>query len=506
MTLFALCTLLKANGQDTVLQVKYTGRIDSIHSRILNQRRLIQVFTPSNYKEGNQEKYDVLYVLDGGNWNTGLVERTQRFVESEGYMPRTLIVSVMGIDRNQELTPTHLDDWKYSGGGKDFLAFFKNELIPHINKNYPSNGDNTLWGHSLSGMFAVYAMLNEPTLFKSFIAADPSIWWDKSLVAKMAITKLSALSGKNTTLYVSTRGGASMKEMKIDTLEAVLKKHAPADMAWKVMVYPDESHSSIRLKTTYDGLKFTYAGLTSSLEFHPMNGIVLKDKPIDLWYFEDTTKVRVTFDGSIPKISSAKVQQSVKLAGGGKVTYRRFTQRSSHDKTATGNFVIGESLKPISKLRHATSGGFIYNYYEGDWSTWPDVSKLEPTKTGVTCSGDFDLDKLPRKKDYALVVDGFVESKEEGYYMFLLEADKDTKLYIGDKQLIQWNGSYQSRVKSFMAPLKKGFYPIRIEYLHHNEDFKLRMTYLTPGTMSTMNPHPIPMALQYSEDKKRSVK
>ena len=90
--------------------------------------------------------------------------------------------------------------------------------------------------------------------------------------------------------------------------------------------------------------------------------------------------------------------------------------------------------------------------------------------------------------------------------MFLLEADKDTKLYIGDKQLIQWNGSYQSRVKSFMVPLKKGFYPIRIEYLHHIEDFKLRMTYLTPGTMSTMNPHPIPMALQYSEDKKRSVK
>ncbi|MEJ1240301.1 hypothetical protein WBG78_19320 [Chryseolinea sp. T2] len=114
-----------ANGQDTVLQTAYTGRLDSINSKILNQKRLIQVFTPVNYKPGGSEKYDVLYVLDGGNWNTGLVERTQRFIEGEGYMQPTLIVSVMGIDRNRELTPTHLDDWKYSGGGVDFHEDFK---------------------------------------------------------------------------------------------------------------------------------------------------------------------------------------------------------------------------------------------------------------------------------------------------------------------------------------------------------------------------------------------
>src|SRR5689334_2191987 len=162
---FLVLAALFVNGQDTVLQVKYTGHLDSIHSKILNQRRLIQVFTPSGYQAGSSEKYDVLYVLDGGNWNTGLVERTQRFIEGEGFTPPTLIVSVMGIDRNVELTPTHLDDWKSSGGGNDFLAFIKSELIPHINKNYPSNGENTLWGHSLSGMFAVYAMINEPTLF-----------------------------------------------------------------------------------------------------------------------------------------------------------------------------------------------------------------------------------------------------------------------------------------------------------------------------------------------------
>ena len=502
LILSVLCLSHVTNAQDTVLQVTYTGRLDSIESRILNQRRYIQVFMPANYKQGSREKYDVLYVLDGGNWNTGLVERTQRFLEAEGYTPPTLIVSVIGIDRNRELTPTQLDNWKYSGGGDDFLGFIKNELIPHIDRMYPSNGDNTLWGHSLSGMFAVYAMLKEPTLFKSIIAADPSIWWDRSLVAKIASERLSSLAGKNTTLYVSARAGSVMHEMRIDTLETVLKQHAPSDLSWKVAVYPEESHSSIRLKTTYDGLKFAYAGLTSNLEFHPMNGIVLKNKPIELWYFEDTTRVRYTLDGSLPQITSGKVQPSITLSGPGTVTYRRFSTRSTHDKITTGNFVSGEVLRPTSKPKAVKPGGFQYSYYEGDFDAWPDLTNVKPDKTGIVSSGDFDIDKLPRKKNYALVVNGFIESREEGYYLILLDADKDTKLYLGGKQLIQWDGNYQRRSNSFIVPLAKGFYPLRIEYLHKNADFKLMMSYLTPSTMKTLNPQPVPAQLQYSEVKK----
>ena len=60
---------------------------------------MIQVFVPTDYKPGSGKKYDVIYVLDGGNWNVGLVSRTQRFVEKEGFMPSTIIVSVMGISQ-----------------------------------------------------------------------------------------------------------------------------------------------------------------------------------------------------------------------------------------------------------------------------------------------------------------------------------------------------------------------------------------------------------------------
>jgi hypothetical protein len=49
-----------AYAQDTIRDVRHHGKLDSIYSRILNQQRLIQVFVPSAYKAGSNDKYDVL--------------------------------------------------------------------------------------------------------------------------------------------------------------------------------------------------------------------------------------------------------------------------------------------------------------------------------------------------------------------------------------------------------------------------------------------------------------
>jgi predicted alpha/beta superfamily hydrolase len=490
-----------AYGQDTVRNVSFHGRLDSIKSSILSQKRLIQVFIPPNYKPGSGDKYDVLYVLDGGNWNTGLIAQVQNFVEGQGFMPSTIIVSVLGIDRNKDLTPTRLEGWKTSGGADNFLGFIKDELIPYVNQTYPSNGDNTLWGHSLGGMFVMYAMLKEPATFKSYIAVDPSLWWDKCYVPKMAASRLPALTGLNTTLFIGGREGVSLKEMKIDTMDIVLKKIAPASLSWKLVAYPDETHSSVRLKTTFDGLKFSYAGLTSNIEFHPMSGLVLKDKPIKIWYFDDTTKVRYTLDGTAPTIASKKVQPEITIAGPAKVTYKRFSMRSNHDKSTTGDFTIEAPLRPIAKQKNVKSGGFNYSYYEGDWDTWPELKNIKPARAGITNS-DFDIDKLPRKKNYALVIDGLLEAKEEGYYIFVLDADKNSKLYLGNRLLIQWDGNYTRTTYSYILPLSKGFYPLRLEYLHKNEDFKLKMSYLTPSAIDSKNLIPIPLEVQYNQSKK----
>ena len=473
------------------------GKKDSIQSVILNEKRVIQVVLPEKYKPGSKDKYDVLYVLDG-DWNTKTMTDVERFIEGEAYMPPTIIIGVLNVDRDRDLTPTHVSDNKTSGGADKFLGFLKNELIPYVDKTYPSNGDNTIFGHSFGGLFVMYALLNEPQVFKSYIAADPSFWWDKGYMNKVAIDKLPGLANLNKTLYISGREGQPYQGMGIVSMDGILKIKAPAGFVWKDLAYPDETHGSVRLKSMYDGLKFTYAGYNSkAVEFHPMNGIMLKDEPIKIWYFNDTSKVRYTIDGTEPTLTSSKMGAQITLSAPAKFTAKQFSNRDRYDKVTTGDFKDGKVWPAIIKLKNIKPGGFHYAYYEGEWDKLPDFKTLKPVKTGITDTS-FNIDKFPRQNNFALLIEGYMEAKEDGYYIFGLDSDDGSKLYLNNQLLIDFDGLHGSGDgKSYILPLQKGFYPIKIEYFQKDGGRKLDLKYLTPP-IKLREPISIPLELQYS--------
>jgi predicted alpha/beta superfamily hydrolase len=467
---------LRVQGQDTVRSV-YTGnKIDSIYSKILQQERIIQVFTPQDYKPGSNKTYDVLYVLDGGNWNTGMINNVQRYQENEGNIPPTIVVSVLGIDRNKDLTPTHVNDWPTSGGGTNFLHFLRDELIPYINKNYPSDGDNTLWGHSLGGLFVINALLNEPNTFKSYIAVDPSLWWDHGMIPKIAPEKLPALAGSNTTLFISGRTGREGEAMKIPDFDTLLTKLAPAGLKWKVIQYPEETHSSIRLKSTYDGLRFSFGWNKTNIDIHPMSGILVKGQPFKVWSFGDTTNLHYTLDGSQPTYSSPSMGNEVLIQDAGTLTVRQLTSRSRYDKSKSGVYTTGTTLKAASKGKPDVH----YAYYEED--------SLKPKLEGII-NGKL---TLPRKSDYKLVVDGWMEAKETGYYVLIFEADPESKFYLNKQELINGKNSGSGATFTYIVPLEKGFYLYRIVNPHKNTDIGLKVSCLAPSTIQMMNAGTVP--------------
>lgn len=498
-----LCaSLQKAACQDTLLTVNYNGTLDSLQSTALKQKRMFQVFVPPAYKPGSAEKYDVLYVLDGGNWNISLVTQLQRFIQNEGHMPPSIIVSIMGIDRNVELTPTVLKSWNApTGGAARFLAYIKNELVPYINQHYPSNGDNTLWGHSLGGMFATYVMLQEPGLFKSYIAADPSLWWDDCLVPKMAVEKLQALHD-SVTYFVSGRTGTNFHEMKIDSIEAVLKAHAPANLKWKIQYYDGETHSSLRLKTIYDGLMYTYEGMTNAMDFYPANGIVLKDKPYQIIYSEDTTRIHYTLDGSMPTAQSPQAPKIITVTGPATLTYARLGNRSRYNSSIGGKFTIEMLPPPLQKPGAKKPGGFAYTYYEGEGAQRPNLASAAALKTGIM-DKDFNASMLPRKNSYCLVLEGLLEVKEDGYYCFFARAGKGSTIRVAGRQIMHWSDDDKRDVFSYQLPLSKGFYPVRIESYDKKEDFNLLFYYLTPSMSLSGDPMPVPMEVEYGVSRSR---
>lgn len=489
--------------QSAVGQYKAVKVTDSLFSKVLNEQRKLQVVFPEGYDANSKDKYDVIYAVDG-EWHTETVSQIHFYTTHWKFMPKNIIVGIEntyldGVNhRDRDLVPTHNDVQPLSGKADNFLAFLKDELIPYINKTYPVTGENTLFGASHGGTFAVYALLKEPTLFKSYIAADPSLWWDNRYISKLAAEKLPEMSGVHATLHISGRKGDAYEGMGIVAMDSVLKAKAPKGLIWETIDYPNEIHNSVKLKSIYDGLKLAYRGYTDEvINFHPMGGIVEKGKSYNIFRASDNTSVHYTIDGSEPVLDSPVMNKIMELTGPAQLKVKPIALRGANSSTTTGHFIEGKALKPHSKPKKAVAGGLNYAYYEGEWDKIPDFSKLKPIKTGIA-NKDFDLDKLPRNDHFACRLEGSIEIKEDGYYAFGIASDDGSKLYLNNTLLIDNDGLHDSSsFKSYMVPLKTGFYSIRLEYFQKNRGKQYTIMYLTPGAT---DPMPLPLEIQYYND------
>ena len=471
---------------------------DSIYSSALKEERALKIILPEAYKRGSGDKYEVIYITDG-EWATDLFSFIYRFAQDENYVPPAIVVGIPNkyIDkanqRDRDFLPVHVPQPAISGGAGNFLSFLKSELIPYVDKKYPTNGTNSIYGHSYGGVFVLYALLVEPQLFDSYYATDPPFGWNNDYLIKMAAEKLDHLpAGK----FFWAAGRSENQD--IGRLDSLLQLEAPGNLHWKVVTYPNEKHNSVRLKAMYDGIKFVYSGYSAApLTFHPMNGILLKDKPIMIYIDQGYPDLRYTVDGTEPNRTSKKASQVFAITGPAQLVVKSFSNSGKYDKTAKGNFELGEPLPSIEKPRNIRPGGLKYSYYEGSWEKLPDFKKLKPAKTGLADSA-FDISKLPEKANFGCLFEGYFEIVKDGYYLFALVSNDGSKLFLRDKLIIDIDGVHSPEsIESFILPLEKGFYPVRLEYFQKDESSALRLFYLGG---ETENASGFPLKYQYYQD------
>ena len=481
---------------------EHTVISDSICSSILKEQRSVKILLPETYKPGSTDKYEVIYVTDG-EWAMDPFSFDYKFAQGENFVPPAIIVAIPNRyinganQRDRDFLPVHVPEPAISGGADNFLSFIKNELIPYIDNKYPTNKTNSIYGHSYGGLFVMYALLNEPQLFQSYYATDSPFRWNDNYLIKMASQKLEKLP-LNKLLWIAGNE-LTYKYQGIDRLDSLLQLKAPKNLIWKMVTYPNETHNSIRLKAMYDGIKFAYSGYSNApLTFHPMNGILLKDKPISILVDNSSPELRYTINGTEPTRTSPKVNQGFTITGPTQLVVKSFSNNGKYDKTAKGNFELGEALPSVPKPKNINLGGLKYSYYEGSWEKLPDFKNLTPVKTGLADSV-FNIKALPAKTNFACLFEGYFEIVKDGYYIFALISNEGSKLFLRDKLIIDNDGIHSaSSVKSFILPLEKGFYPVRIEYFQKNESSGFQLLYLNPETMN--NPTGFPFGYQYYED------
>lgn len=170
------------------------GEIDTLFSKVLNEKRVLNIYVPEGYSPDSAAQYPVIYLLDGtANEDfihvVGLVQfYTFPWIN---VVPKSIVVGIANVDRKRDFTyPTTIAqdklDFPTTGGSEKFIAFLEKELQPYIQSQYKTNGSKTLIGQSLGGLLATEILFKKPDLFSKYIIVSPSLWWDNESLLQYA--------------------------------------------------------------------------------------------------------------------------------------------------------------------------------------------------------------------------------------------------------------------------------------------------------------------------------
>ncbi len=256
----------------------------TIHSNVLNEDRAILVRMPAA-AQGKKDKYPVLYLADGdGHINE--VGAIIDFLASQNRCTPVMIVGIPNTDRTRDLTPTRVDlknaegvliqPQPNSGGGDKFLEFIQTELVPEIEKRYPTQPYRIFAGHSLGGLLAIHALIAHPDMFNAYIAVSPSLQWDNQHTLHQAQAFFARQKELNKTLFFSLGNeGATPNPMGdgFDQLQKLFTTAKPRGFMVRSARYPDEDHGSTTFLAHYAGMRTVFDGWVMPRD--PKDGVPL---------------------------------------------------------------------------------------------------------------------------------------------------------------------------------------------------------------------------------------
>jgi predicted alpha/beta superfamily hydrolase len=225
------------------------GETFRLRSATLGEERVINVYLPPGYAE-SKTPLPVLYALDGGMQEDfpHVVGAIDVSIKNAVIQP-LVVVGIANTERRRDLVAeTTVDEEKkvapHAGGTERFRRFVRDELKPEIARRYRVSERSAVAGESFAGLFIVETLLQDPDLFDTYIAIDPSVWWNRRALVKSAPERLGHWTAKGKRFFVATADYAETQEA-VATLMAAIRDTAPAGLAATHEPFPAEHHSTI---------------------------------------------------------------------------------------------------------------------------------------------------------------------------------------------------------------------------------------------------------------------
>lgn len=226
------------------------GETFTITSRVLGETRRINVYLPPGYAQSPDTRLPVLYMPDGGIGEDFLhVAGLVQVLVGNGGMRPFILVGIENTERRRDMTgPTDQErDRRIAprvGGSAAFRAFIRDELMPQVKARYRTTAETAIVGESLAGLFVVETFLRDPALFDTYIAFDPSLWWNDRELVEQAGEVLRTRPAMERTLFLAHSSEPELAALT-SRLGTVLEEGRFTGLAWYMLPMPEETHATI---------------------------------------------------------------------------------------------------------------------------------------------------------------------------------------------------------------------------------------------------------------------
>ncbi|MCE7995132.1 MAG: alpha/beta hydrolase [Roseivirga sp.] len=247
IVLLALCSCSNPGKTD----------IPTIHSEFVNDDFELYIDLPPRYSADSS--YAVAFYMDA-NLKLGSQLRAQiRLKENTQNLGKVIFVGIGHTgnyrhQRRRDFIPPNVENGRVVqskavnfGHADAFYSFLTKELIPHINRQYPNNGSYSYIGHSFSGLFAFYAMLQPELVFKNHIAMSPSLWVNYNNFFEMEEAFGNDKTNMETYLYhaCGTAEWANKVRSTSRKMKAVLNERAYKGLNYEYVEHAGKGHNGV---------------------------------------------------------------------------------------------------------------------------------------------------------------------------------------------------------------------------------------------------------------------
>jgi len=243
-----------------------------VPSKVFHTARDISIWLPDGVA-APAARYPVLVFPDAeekGQFRSALANI--QFLVDRQLIPPLMVVGVPYLaNRIHELTPpasgSTAQNYPTAGGADRTMQFIADELLPWVDARYPTLPTRLLAGHSAGGLFALYAMVTRPDVFRIVIAMSPALFWNDDAFSAEAAARLAADTLHARTLFL-TSGGLETGglEAPIDRpttafaarLTTLLDSLHSNRLRFESRRYPRDGHTMTPLPGLVDGLRMAF--------------------------------------------------------------------------------------------------------------------------------------------------------------------------------------------------------------------------------------------------------